>query len=268
MLSIIDKQMLGAKGSWNHKSQVLTPSKLKFDRSVVLIHGFMGSPFDMKTLGFYLAHKGFKVIIPVIPGQTFKTPLKQRQAFSKAFYIHWLKDIIDKETVLRGCRPYLVGFSMGGTISTIVAAQGLVEKLVLVAPFYKLPHMEDIVWKISRKMAVVLPYLPKLSKGRINRAQGYKRYVPGSYFVSVKAFNHLGDLAREARKAAGNIHVPTRVYLSDNDQVADSKMTQTLFEGKSNIDLVFENRANHILLYDYGADELIARIGAFLTLKE
>lgn len=268
MFSFIDRELLGTRGSWNNQSQLLVPEKTNYPRSVILIHGFIGSPFDMKPLGRYLVEKGVRVVIPAIPGQTFKTPLRERESYSKSFYIAWLKTVVQKETSYTGMRPDLVGFSMGGTLSAIIAKDDLIKKLVLIAPFFKLPNIGDTAWSISRKLAPILPYLPKLSKGRINLKKGYQSYVPGSCFVSLKAFNHLGDLAMEARRSISNIRADTRAYISKKDQVADSKIILDLFENHPNASIIINDRANHILLYDHGADRLIRNIGSFLLDSE
>lgn len=268
MLSYIEKQLLGSTGTWHRESQVLIPEKMISGRSVILIHGFIGSPFDLKPVADYLVRQGFKTVIPLMKGQSFKTSLSKRHQYSKSFYVEWLTSIIEKEHEKTGYKPFLGGFSMGGALSTIAAAQGTVKKLVLIAPFYKLTNTSDNVWQVSRKIAPVLPFLPKLSKGRINLEKGYRQYAPGSYLISLKAFNVLGELAMTARHAASKIDVPVKIFLSDNDQVADSHMTRRVFGMMSNAQFVYENRANHILTYDYGADRMISSIGKFLLNRD
>lgn len=263
MLSSCEKWLLCRGEDWNHQSQVLWPDTQKTKRPVILIHGFMGSPYDLRPLGLFLAENGFKAVIPVIPGQTWTTPPLRRKRYSASFYVAWLERIIACQTGQAGCRPFLVGFSMGGTLSTIVAARDRVKKLVLIAPFYKLPNFSDRIWHLSRKLSFVLPVVPKLSKGRINDRQGYRRYIPGSCLVSLDAFNHLGDLAVTARRCAGEIRVPSRIYLSEKDRVADSGMTISLFEGLDHVEMIRVDKADHILLYDHGADRIIRDICDF-----
>ena len=86
MFSWLDKKMLGDCGSWNHESKILGPERQILERSAVLIHGFIGSPFDMKPLGEHLAEKGARVVIPAMPGQNYTFALKRRRRYSKSFY--------------------------------------------------------------------------------------------------------------------------------------------------------------------------------------
>lgn len=263
MLSGIEKRLLKGHSTWNYKSKILLPDPFTTSRSVILIHGFIGSPFDLKPVACHLVERGFKVVIPALAGQTFRTNPFHRKKYSKTYYIDWLRRIIDKEAAATGRKPFLLGFSMGGSLATIAAAEGSVDKLVLIAPFYKLANISDRIWQVSRTIAPIIPFVPKISKGRINSKKGYQKYLPGSWLVSTGAFNILGDLAMEARMAAGKINVFCKVFLSDNDKVADSEMTKQLFADRKNVDLIFENRANHILTYDYGADNIIEEIGLF-----
>lgn len=267
MFSQIDKKILSRHGEWNQKQQVLCPEKPNHLHPVILVHGFIGSPFDMKPLGLALAREGYRVIMPVTPGQTWTTPLGDRIGYNRGFYMDWLASVIRKQTQETGMKPYLAGLSMGGTLSTIAAAHGIVDKLALIAPFFKLTGISDKIWKVSNPISSFLPAMsvPRILKGNINNRAGYKRYVPGSWFVSVNAFNHLGNLAFLARQCAAKVSVETKIFLSIKDRVADPKMTLNLFNQMKNIEFHFENRANHILLYDYGADQIINKIVSFFN---
>jgi len=268
ILSQLERQLLGQRSSWNHEPRVIFPEKPGIRRSAILVHGFMGSPFDMKPLGQALARQGFRVVIPVLSGQTWTTAPLDRKNFSAEFYLAWLRELVERETTLHRRRPVMVGFSMGGALATIVAARPVVKKLALLAPFYKLPGVDDWIWKVSRKMARVLPVVPKISKGRINSRKGYERYLPGACLVSLGAFNHLGDLALAARKAAARIDMPVQVYFSDEDQVADAAMTRELFENRPGITLYPMAGANHILCYDHGAETMIQGVSRFFIRDE
>jgi len=262
---MIEKWLFADKSDWHFKTQILIPEKMKQDRSAILIHGFVGSPYDMKILGERLSKKGFRVIIPVMKGQTHATPLFERKKYTASYYIHSIRKMIKKESELTGKKPYLVGFSMGGTISTIIAKENTIKKLVLLAPFYQLPRIDDKVWDLSKWISPFLAFVPKISKGKINDKNGYRNYWPGSYLISLKAFGQLGILARTAKKCVDEILIETQVFISRQDQVASSKMTVELFKDKKNVKIHYVNRSNHILLYDYDADKIMDQILEFFT---
>lgn len=260
-----EKKKLRDKDPWISASQELNPDIKKFGSSVILVHGFVGSPYDMKQLALYLQKKGFRVVIPLMEGQTYLTPLNKRRTFSSEYYIHWLSDIVEKERRLTGQMPAIIGFSMGGALATIVAEKKQMETLVLIAPFYKLSIVDDWIWDVTRIIKYVMPYVIKTSKGKINDPEGYQAYYPGSYVISLHAFNHLGTLAFKARKSAESLSANTLIWLSENDTVASPEAIFTLFGNKPGVLIKKRNTANHILLFDHNALDMIHQIADFLS---
>jgi len=183
---------------WCLNSQVLNPSNAS--RTVILVHGFVGTPFDLKPLAETLAENRFKVVVPALPGQLKKSFAYDRTKYSPDFYTNWLAGIIRTETHESGEKPYLIGFSMGGTLSTVVASKNSIDKLVLIAPFYSLNFADKLIQNVSRTLRWVFPVLPKLKKGFIKIPDGYKEYEGGSYIVSLDSYNCLEKLDAMAKK--------------------------------------------------------------------
>ena len=263
-LAVYENKVLAKRDKWISHSQKLEPILKIKPNSVILLHGFVGSPFDMKGLAEHLHGMGFRVLVPLLEGQTYLTPIYKRGNFSTDFYIKKIGAIIENEIKLTGKKPYLVGFSMGGTLSTILAQKYALDKLVLIAPFYKLPRIGDWIWSVSNILSHVLPYIPKFSKGKINSENGYDNYYPGSYIISLKAFDVLGKTVIEARKDISHLKADTLICMSINDQVASSKEILYLFNKKGNVEIIREDESNHILLYDFNSEDIITHITRFL----
>ncbi|MFC1895360.1 alpha/beta hydrolase [Thermodesulfobacteriota bacterium] len=260
---------MGEKGNdWLISSQVLNPEANTRNRSVILIHGFVGSPFDFKPLAEPLCNKGFRVVIPVVPEQTKATPAFKRGKYTPEKYIKWLSEIVDDETKLFNKKPFLAGFSMGGALSTVVAARGTVDKLVLLAPFYSLPNANDLLWAVSRVLRWGIPVVPKFTRGKINDPEGYKRYAPGSYAISLNAFRELQELAVVAKESIEMISIPVLILGSPHDEVASFSVTKELFGSKSNTSIREFPESNHILLYDFDHRQIIQNILEFLINDE
>ena len=253
------------KEMWIASSQELDPVGPAVERSIIFVHGFAGSPFDFKPVGEKLSKRGFRVVIPVVPGQTEATLAYRRGDYTPEFYIDWLAKIVEQETKRFDKKPYLVGFSMGGALSTVVASMGTVDRLVLLAPFYSLPYANDLLWTLSRGLMWVMPIVPKLAKGRINDPEGYERYTPGSMIISLRAFDHLEELAVLARHSGPNITIPTLMLFSPNDQVGCFVHAKEVFTSQSNVKVLEYPRSNHVLLYDYDCEAVIEAMIRFLT---
>lgn len=249
---------------WVCKSQILIPENPNGKASVVLIHGFVGSPFDFKELAKELHSKGFRVVVPVVPGQGSSDFAYIRGKYSAKYYVSWLQDILDNEYELTGTKPFIVGFSMGGVLSVIMASKQLVTRLILIAPFFDLP-VRYMVSFVSA-FGYIVPVVPKFKRGKINDPISYSRYIPGSMLISISAFRVLRQLASLAEKTVGKINAPVFVLCSRKDQVASHHKIKTVLSTLENIEFKEYNLGNHILLYDYQYAEIVNDILNFLLL--
>ena len=251
--------------SWLNESQILNPEGRAHLPSIVMVHGYVGSPKDFIYLAEELAGLGYRVVCPVTPGQSTRTPILSRGEYTLEYYEAWLTAIIKNEKQLTGRKPLLVGHSMGGTLATIVAQKDIVEKLILLAPFYSLPYGNEIVVYAANILRWLLPVIPKFSKGVINDPVGSAEYQPGSMYLSVKAFLQLEKIALTAKKLAVNITIPTLVVVSQNDYVASAKRTVEIFGDMNNVQIKNYPNSNHILLYDCDKNEIIKEIIHFIA---
>lgn len=247
---------------WVSNPHELIPDNPIVKPTVVLVHGFMGSPFDFEELAKDLQSTGFRVIVPLVPGQGSSDFAYFRGKYSVNYYVCWLKAILVNEHELTGVKPLLVGFSMGGTLAVIMASQQLVARLVLISPFFGLPF-RGIALFIS-VFGFLIPVVPKSERGKINDPKLYMRYMPGSMLISISTFRVLMRLVCLAETAVCKIQVPVRVFCSQNDQVASYDRIKTVLRTSENIEIKEYNKGNHILLHDYQKYEIVKDIRSFL----
>jgi carboxylesterase len=126
----------------------------------LLIHGFTGSPADMHWMGLSLAEHGFTTLGVRLFGHGTKP-----QDMNRARWQDWLASALDGYHMLReSCsRLFVIGLSMGGALSLILAADHDVDGLMLMATPYQSPderlhRMRPIVPLLSR-------FVPTLKKG-------------------------------------------------------------------------------------------------------
>lgn len=255
---------------WLSSPQVVEPplpSSSSPPRSVILLHGFGGSPYDVKPLADGLRGSGFRLVIPVVPGETGRYSRRERETLTPEDMTRWLSRLVEEEAARSGRRPFLVGFSMGGTLATIEGAKGGVDRLVLVSPYYSLPWGNGFLEKLSKGLAAVIPFVPKPWKGKVNDPEGYRKYHPGSYRVSLKAFERLQNLARQATALLSSPaeFPPTLVLASPDDEVASFEVTEGFFKGREGTSFLTFPGSDHILFYDHGAEEAVEAVRMFLT---
>ncbi len=114
------------------KPELLVPETGKANgQSVLLVHGYTGSPHDMRYLGLRLQEAGYLVSIPRLPGHGTSRP-----DFNLTGAEDWLRRSLDAWLELQtyGLEQNLAGLSMGGILAVILAATFTPRRLVLAAP--------------------------------------------------------------------------------------------------------------------------------------
>ena len=256
------------KEPWLRATQVLSGRNgdARSLPSAILLHGFGGTPRDLRSLAELLAERGFRVVVPEVPEQTSTSFAFSRGRWSPSAYDDWLGDLIRAETDVSGKPPMLVGTSMGGTLAAIGAARHRVSKLVLIAPYFSLAVDAERAFETGAKvLRWVLPVIPKYKKAQMFDPSAYKEYETGSYLVSLRAFLQLSELARMARNLAPDLAVPILVLASEKDTVASFAVTRRFCDACPPARLILCNQGNHILTYDFGRKDVLNEIVAFLT---
>ena len=112
----------------------------------LLIHGFLGSPRELRPLARELADVGISARAPLLPG--FGPEIERLRATRGS---DWLAAARDAWVATRdgATRTTLIGFSMGGAIALRLAAEcGLApDRLILLAPH----------WRFADRRALLLP---------------------------------------------------------------------------------------------------------------
>lgn len=232
--------------------------------TAILLHGFVGSPYDLQPLVGPLTDIGYRVVVPVLPGQSRKTPAWDRGELGVDALVHWARDLIAAETERAGRPPALVGFSMGGALAILAAEAGGIDRLVLLAPYLGLTVADDAATATAEVMQWAVPIIPKTQRGQINDPDGYDRYEPGSYMLSMAGFLRLQTLADRAGVAARHIAVPTLVVYAPGDSVADAETIRAVAAGMPDATVLSADASDHVLLFDYDGPEIVRAVVSFL----
>src|SRR5512145_2615155 len=98
-----------AKDPWLRSTQVLLAGTGAARPSVILLHGFGGTPRDPRSIAEPLGERGYRVVVPAIPEQTGTSCAYRRGRVAPAAYRAWLSDLIRDEAAIGGAPPLLVG---------------------------------------------------------------------------------------------------------------------------------------------------------------
>jgi len=236
--------------------------------AVLLVHGFIGDGSNFGALPDSIAAQGWHVRVMLLPGHGTKpTDLIGVTGDSLLAAVEAEAAALRK----RYGAVVLIGHSMGGTLSTIAAAEGYADRLILCAPYFGVTYKAQYLlppetWVDLLKPAVVWvrktdTYIMVNRKEAKPEIETY-RWLPLS---AVDMLNGLGDRGKR-EETLSRITCPVLFLHSTGDEAASFTESRKAFDAIASTDKTFHElkASNHHLFFDYEREETIAAIVAFL----
>ena len=228
----------------------------------LLIHGFTGTPREMRPLGEHLAGRGHSVLCPRLFGHATRPEdmLRARRA-------DWAASVEDGYHLLRGRADRLVaiGLSLGAVLALLLARRAPLAGVVsLSAPF----DPPDARMRPLRPIAPLLTpfwrFAPKAAPDWHDpqAAVGHLEYPVNP----VRAAVELHDLLAELRQAAPSIAIPALVIHSRGDGLVAPAHAETLLDrlGSADKQLIWVERSGHVVTCDAARETVFAAVAAFV----
>lgn len=193
----------------------------------LLVHGFAGTPKEMRWMGEDLQRRGYTVLAPRLSGHA-----TQPADMVRTRYQDWLTSVEEGWQLLSGLteRIFLIGLSMGGALSLLSATRLPVAGVVAMSTPFSLPP--DPRLKAAKAISVLVPYLRKESRAEATPGTGYFDESLWDYHVSypvnpIRSLAELEALLAEMRLALPKIQVPVLLIHSRQDAyVLPENLTQ------------------------------------------
>ena len=238
----------------------------------VCTHGFTASPEEMRWLGEYLQARGLTVFAPRLAGHGTDPEIMAAQR-----WLDWYEDELDAIALLRQrCRKvFAVGLSMGGLLSLLAGAAGLVDGVVAMAAPLNLAR-RDLAFAPFLKHAV--PFIPKegwpghldASVRAIQRAQNRPDYGRGDYGVTpTAAAGQLQQLMSEVTRRLPELTVPLLLIYSRADQTVpydNLALAASLVNSRDLVTRTLE-ASDHVLTQDVERETVFALVWEFVAAR-
>jgi len=229
---------------------------------VLLLHGFSGSPSDLRYLGDRLHAAGYGVRAPALPGHG---PDAARLGAVRAR--DWLAA---GSEVLRAMREErdgpvaVVGFSLGGALATALAAAHPedVDALVLLAPALGL-HGSARIYRALFRNPLLSALVPRVRKGPPDASPDALPLDRGATHLPTRAARLVDEMIRAAREAVDGVGCPTMVFWGAKDGVVPRAAAEEAAR-RIGAPLVVFPRSRHHLALDRDRERLADEIVAFL----
>jgi carboxylesterase len=232
-------------------------------RAILLLHGFGDTPQTLAYLARYLHERNLDVRVPLLPGHG-----RSIEAMDASTHNEWLDSARAELFALRArCGWAAVGgFSMGGTIAAILAAEVRdLPSLVLIAPYLTMPRRlswlsaTSPLWSdaLGPVRAANVHSIHDPVERRANLAYGT---------VTGRSMRELSRLVQKARGSLRRIAAPTLIIQSEDDNRVSTRAARQAFgelrmESKK---LVLTQFGGHIITVDYGRERVFEEVRAWL----
>jgi carboxylesterase len=209
--------------------------------AALLLHGFLGTPAEMRSLGEALRDEGWTVHAPLLPGfgADFGTLLERRHE-------EWIAaaERAADDLIVKGHAPLvIVGYSMGAALALIIEKRAQPKAMALLAPFS---------WPEPRWLPpvefLVRPFLPigfrPMSRANFDSPQvrsGIAKFMPGAdlddpavrsairdFRVPLGLIDQIRAVSRKAQVASAAAAGPLLVVQGKRDTVARAAQTEAL----------------------------------------
>ena len=227
----------------------------------LLLHGFSGSPSEMRFMGERLAKYGWTILGIRLSGHG-TTP----EQMAKTHWEDWARDAEEGVRKLReSCNTVIgIGLSMGGLLALHLAAHGLIDGIVSMnAPMV-------LADKRSRFVRLIRPFKTFVSKQKPSRlvlAQQVEMERFVYHRIPVDALISLNSAIRLVRRSLHRIKCPTLLMQSIKDYTVNPISVQ-IIKGKIQQikpDVLYWEKSGHILTLGPERQEVVLRVQEFLS---
>ena len=234
------------------------------DSVAVLIHGFTGSPNDMRELADFLFSRGIDAYAVRVAGHgTHIDDLMQTT------YEDWLasvKNVVD-ELHGSGKRIFLVGYSFGANLVLDLAAKDpkLYEGIVCLGTsiYWRSRAYYYILYNIFRLFGIKKvrkPYVPKYNIETFEAAGNYA-------VIPTNGLGRFRDFVRHhTRRKLHQVTTPVLIIHSRDDRISDPKSSDYLFEhiGSQYKEMFVLRELNHNPLRSDNKNTIFERVVHFI----
>ena len=197
----------------------------------LLIHGFTGTPKEMRWMGEYLNEQGYTCLGVRLAGHATRP-----EDMIRSRYTDWIASVEDGYHLLCGVtdKIFLVGLSMGGILSLLMSTQLGVRGVIAMSTPSRLPT-DYPIW-LLKLVSLVMRYRPKTKE------------VPGSGWFDKSAYaDHISYSKNPVRSSAElkklilamhaalpKVNAPVRLMHSKDDRYVLPENMEHIYAGLIN----------------------------------
>ncbi len=178
----------------------------------ILVHGFTGTPKEMRWLGEFLNEKSVTIFAPRLAGHATEPDDMQRS--------NWQDWVTSVEDAYHFMRPnveklFIIGLSMGGILASISASYLKFDGLITISTPYEIPQKD---WRLRfvRQLAFLMPKVDK-DQGDWHNLEAEKDHTDYPY-QPTRSIAELLDLFVQLQESLPKLGLPSFHIHSTQDK--------------------------------------------------
>ena len=224
----------------------------------LLIHGFTGTPKEMRWMGEYLNKKGFTVYGIRLAGHATQIPDLIRTRWQD-----WVISVEEGLDILSmTCKNvFALGLSMGGVLSLIAADRYNISGAICMSTPYDLP--KDWRLKIAKQLSIIVPTVSK-GESHLQNIEAAKSHLDYPFYPT-RSIAELNDLLLEMHNAIPRIKKPVLLIHSKSDDLSyeNSMKIYSLLECQDKEIFLLE-KSGHVITEDIERNEVFQKAEIFI----
>lgn len=205
----------------------LRPAEYNGERAVLLVHGFLASPYMMRALGEFFAAQGFLVRAILLPGHG-SSPGELCAARGE----HWqmMVNYGIQSLQIEAKQIHLAGYSLGATLVSLAAFDHPVTSLMLLAPAHGITYFANLLpffFMLNRYTKLNL--LSWVLRQTQDDLVSYRSYPSSSVNEVRKLVSRL-----QTQLARTTLNLPCFIIATFEDSTVNPQQTLALFKRHSN----------------------------------
>ena len=245
---------------------------------VLLVHGFLGSPQELQPLAERLVKDGHTVRAILLPGHG-----ENPERLKGILWQSWAEHVQAELDILKqtSSRVIVVGFSMGGLLALLMAAQGGCDAVVVMAPALKLRMQKQMI--LAGIFNYIMPWMYPFKKADFNSPEtqaNIRQYMPDADFsdahlirrlraevrIPLSAIGQLMALQRAVKPTLKDVRIPVLVIQGQQDQIVNPVSGSAVYDGVTTKlkEIAWFAYSGHMLMQEAECDEICHTVSTWI----